>query len=352
MLMNFIILMLIFSTSVFTESSINIRKIATQDFIYKPYEEEGYFQGWNYLFYNNEYHIFITSLISNMGPGDKNHGIALSIKSEKTGNYFVTKEFSVKSLEASRINYNIKNYNNSFELKDNTYEIKVFTDEVKLNLIFKNGKQGFTLSGDRYYVKEGRFVRADVPFYQAEVEGYMDYKGEIIPLRGRGGMEHLLTNWEVYKYSSRWEIMRAFSKEGYTLITGGFHGKEKLPGDYFKTFVILDKKNSIIFSGKIKKDEQIKIEKEIFSGYLLPTKEKMFLNDEGTCYFISENIDSLSKINVLSSISAILRFFVNLFFANPYILAFSNKVTLNCPSIVPSPVEFDGIHSQYLINPK
>ena len=78
----------------------------------------------------------------------------------------------------------------------------------------------------------------------------------------------------------------------------------------------------------------------------------MFLNDEGTCYFISENIDSLSKINVLSSISAILRFFVNLFFANPYILAFSNKVTLNCPLIVQSPVEFDGIHSQYLINPK
>jgi hypothetical protein len=349
---NLILFFLLLSTSVFSESALNIRKIVTQDYIYKPYEEEGYFQGWNYLFFNNEYHIFITSLISNMGPGDKNHGIALSIKSEKTGNFFVTKEFSVKSLEASRINYNIKNYNNSFEFKDNNYEIKVFADDVKLNLVFKNGKQGFTLSGDRHYVKEGRFVRADVPFYQADVEGYMDYKGEVIPLKGKGGMEHLLTNWEVYKYSSRWEIMRAFSKDGYTLITGGFHGKEKLPGDFFKTFVILDKKNSIILSGKIKKDEQIKIEKESFSGYLLPTKEKMFLNDDASCYFTNENIDSLSKINVLSSISAILRFFVNLFFANPFILAFSTKVTVTCPTIFSTPVDFDGIHSQYLINPK
>ena len=180
----------------------------------------------------------------------------------------------------------------------------------------------------------------------------MDFKGEVIPLKGKGGMEHLLTNWEVYKYSSRWEIMRAFSKDGYTLITGGFHGKEKLPGDFFKTFVILDKKNSIILSGKIKKDEQLKIEKESFSGYLLPTKEKMFLNDEASCFFTTENIDSLSKINVLSSISAILRFFVNLFFANPYILAFSTKVTVTCPTIFSTPIDFDGIHSQYLINPK
>ena len=69
-----------FITSIFSDPNFNIRKVVIQDYLFKPYEEEGYFQGWNYLFYNNQYNIFITSLFSNMGPGDKNHGIALSIK--------------------------------------------------------------------------------------------------------------------------------------------------------------------------------------------------------------------------------------------------------------------------------
>ena len=337
--------------SLYPQNTLNFRKIVLQDYLYKPYDEEGYFQGWNYLFFNNEFHIFITSLISNMGPGDKNHGIALSIKSKKTGEIFVTKEFSVRSLQASRINYNIKNDVNSFEY-DGNYELRVYADDIKINLVYKNVKPGFTLSGERYFIEKGKFVRADVPFYYSEAEGYIDFKGDVMYLKGRGGMEHLLTNYEVYKYSTRWEILRAFSKDGYTLYLGGFHGKTKKPDDYFKTFVLLDKKNTIIYSGQISKEETLQQQKDKFSGYTLPSVQKIFLNSDGSCSLQIESGESLGKINVLSSISAILRFFVNLFFANPYILAFSSNITMNCPGILPNIVEFEGIHNQYLINPK
>jgi hypothetical protein len=338
--------------AVYPQPIFNIRKVVLQDYLYKPYEEEGYFQGWNYVFYNKQYNLFITSLISNMGPGDKNHGIALSIKSEKTGSFFITKEYRFSSLEANRINYMVKNFNSSFEYLDSKYEIKVNADDVKVHLIFKNFKPGYTLSGERYFIKEGRFVRADIPFYNAEVEGYLDFKGDVIPLKGRGSMEHLLTNYEVYKYSSSWQIMRSQSKEGITFITGGFQGKSKMPGDYFRTFFLLDKNNNILLSGKVPKAEILRQEKDPYTGYLLPIAEKIFLTEDDSCFAKLESLESIGKINVLANISAFLRFFVNLFFANPYILAYSNKVTLVCPGVIPQEIELDGIDSQYLINPK
>ncbi len=338
--------------AVYPQPIFNIRKVVLQDYLYKPYEEEGYFQGWNYVFYNKQYNIFITSLISNMGPGDKNHGIALSIKSEKTGSFFITKEYRFSSLEANRINYIVKNFNSSFEYLDSKYEIKVNAADVQLHLIFRNFKQGYTLSGERHFIKEGKFVRADIPFYNAEVEGTLDFKGEVIPLKGRGSMEHLLTNYEVYKYSSSWQIMRSQSKDGTTFITGGFQGKSKLPGDFFRTFFLLDKNNNILLSGKVIKAEILKQEKDIYTGYILPISEKIYLSEDESCYAVIESIDSIGKINVLANISAFLRFFVNLFFANPYILAYSNKVTLVCPGLLPQELELEGIDSQYLINPK
>jgi hypothetical protein len=341
-----------FITSIFSDPNFNIRKVVIQDYLFKPYEEEGYFQGWNYLFYNNQYNIFITSLISNMGPGDKNHGIALSIKSEKTGSFFITKEYRVNSLDANRINYSVKNYNSTFEFADSKYEVKVIADDVKLNLVFKNFKQGYTLSGERHFLKEGKFVRADVPFYNAEVEGFLDFKGEIIPLKGKGNMEHLLTNWEVYKYSSRWQIMRSQSKDGTTFITGGFQGKTKTTGDFFRTFLLIDKNNNLLLSGKVVREEILKLEKDLYTEYILPVTEKIYLNNDESCFALMETKDPIGKINVLANISAFLRFFVNLFFANPYILAYSNKVSLVCPSIFPNGLELEGIDSQYLINPK
>ena len=130
-------------------------------------------------------------------------------------------------------------------------------------------------------------------------------------------MEHLITNYEVYKYSSKWEILRATNKEGMKLYTGGFHGIKKSPDDYFRTLVIQNSKGEFLLSGMIKKTEIISSEIDKFSGYSLPLKEKIFVGDNG-CYVFSERLQSVGKINILSNISAVLRFFVKLFFANPY----------------------------------
>jgi hypothetical protein len=107
-----------------------------------------------------------------------------------------------------------------------------------------------------------------------------------------------------------------------------------------------------LLSGKVVREESLKLEKDLYTEYILPVTEKIYLTNDESCFALMETKDPIGKINVLANISAFLRFFVNLFFANPYILAYSNKVSLICPSIFPNGIELEGIDSQYLINPK
>lgn len=339
----------------FSDSSISMKKTEPRDYVYQPHSEEGYFQGWNYFFTGSGFTIFATSLISNLGPNDLNHGIALSIESAKTGSFFITKEYGQKDLTASKTDYSVKNYNSLFERTSDGFEIKINTDEVKLYLKYRPVWIGPAISGGKYALAEkGRFVRADIPFSYSPAEGYLDFKGEVIPLKGIGGMEHLLTNYEVYKYSSRWEILRSAGKDGWKLFSGGFHAK-KGGGADFRTVYIQNGKGEIISSAKIVSAETLESKKDPFSGYTIPSKEKLNLSDDPQkpCTAVIEMGGLIGRINVLANISSVLSFFVKLFFANPYIIHSRSKITLECKAKTgQDKVVFDGILSHYLINSK
>jgi hypothetical protein len=333
--------------SIFGDS---VRQVRESDFVFQPHSQEGYFQGWNYSFVNSEYQIFVTALVSNLGPNSLNNGVSISIESAKTGSFFVTKEFGEKDLQADKKKFGIKIYNNSFEKQDNAYTISVHTEELKLLLKYEKPFLGMTLSGEKYFLSDGHFVRADIPFSYTLTQGYLDWKGEVIPLKGLGGMEHLLTNYEVYKFSKRWEMLRSISSDGFRFFTGGFHGKQE--DSYFRKVAIQDKKGNIIFSKRILKSETIQSQKEPFSGYILPYKEKVYTSSDDSCGFVIEYKTSAGRIKVLENISQILRFFVRLFFANPYIVNFHVKISSECNDFFPTPKIWTGIKSDYLINSK
>lgn len=295
----------------------------------------------------------MTFLVSNLGPNDLNNGVSIAIESKKTGSIFITKEFGVKDLSVKN-GINLKIYNNLLKYENGVFEISQFYDDtIKLNIKFYSDNLGATLSGGKYFVKgQDKFVRADIPFSFVKATGYIEYKGEVIELNGVGGLEHLITNYEVYKYSSKWEILRASNKEGMKLYTGGFHGIKKTESDFFRTLVIQDAKGEILLSGRITKTEILSSNLDKFSGYKLPIKEKLFVGKD-SCYVQSERFQSVGKINILSNISVVLRFFIKLFFANPYQVNYITKLTVDCPDTFKnSPTEFTGIHSYYLINPK
>ncbi|HRG46715.1 MAG TPA: hypothetical protein PLX69_01015 [Leptospiraceae bacterium] len=334
------------------DSILTIRHVTLADIVYQPHSEEGYLQGWNFFFRNSEFNIIATYLVSNLGPNDLNNGVSIAIESKKTGSIFITKEFGRKDFSVDN-GINLKMYNNTLKYDNGVYEVSQFYDDMKLFLKFESDNLGATLSGGKHFVKgQEKFVRADIPFSFVKTTGYIDYKGEIIELEGVGGLEHLITNYEVYKYSSKWEILRAVNKEGMKLYTGGFHGIKKNNEDFFRTLVIQNQKGEVLLSGMITKTEIISSELDKFSGYILPVKEKIYVGDNG-CFVQSDRLYSVGKINILSNISAVLRFFIKLFFANPYQVNYFTRLTVNCPeSFKLMPTDFNGIHSYYLINPK
>ncbi len=347
---NLILLLIVFSLR--ADSILTIRHVTLGDIVYQPHSEEGYLQGWNFFFRNSEYNIIATFLVSNLGPNDLNNGVSIAIESKKTGSIFITKEFGKKDLSVDN-GINLKMYNNTLKYENGIYEVSQFYDNIKLFLKFESDSLGATLSGGKHFVRgQEKFVRADIPFSFVKTSGYLDYKGEILELEGVGGLEHLITNYEVYKYSSKWEILRATNKDGMKLYTGGFHGIKKSNEDFFRTLVIQNQKGEVLLSGMITKTEIINSELDKFSGYTLPIKEKIYLGDNG-CFVQSERLYSVGKINILSNISAVLRFFIKLFFANPYQVNFLTRLSVNCPeSFKSNPSDFTGIHSYYLINPK
>lgn len=350
--MKFFIFLLVFIFCLRADSNLETRHVTLSDIAYQPFIEEGYLQGWNFFFRNSEMNIIATFLVSNLGPNDLNNGVSIAIDSKKLGSVFVTKEFAKEDLSVDN-GINLKMYNNLLKYENGVYEISQFYDGIKLYLKFESDGFGTTLSGGKYFVRgKEKFVRADIPFSFVKTTGYIEYKGEVIELDGVGGLEHLLTNYEVYKYSSKWEILRASNSNGMKLYTGGFHGIKKSADDFFRTLVIQNQKGEVLLSGKLTRSEIISSDLDKFSGYTIPLKEKIFVGENG-CYVQSERLRSVGKINILSNISAVLRFFIKLFFANPYQVNYLTKLTVNCPSIFKQELpEFTGIQSYYLINPR
>ncbi|EMF99424.1 hypothetical protein LEP1GSC123_4763 [Leptospira borgpetersenii str. 200701203] len=134
--------------------------------------------------------------------------------------------------------------------------------------------------------------------------------------------------------------------------SGGFLGNDSFPEGYFRTVALLGPEGKTIFFGKVSKFEVLEIEKEHFSGYDLPLREKIYFEDGCSAEIVRKQ--SVGSINVLSNISSVLRFFIRLFFAKPYQIYSLADLNLQCPgkNLPPGSLEtFNGILSYYLINP-
>ena len=346
-----ITILLIFCQPIIGQN-LNIRKTILSDFVYDNQPEEGYFQGWNFYFTDGKFYIFATFLVSNLGPNDLNHGISLVIQSPQTGSVYFTKEFGERSLEAKKGIFYQKAYSNKMEFKDGRYAIFMDAGEAKLSLSIEQKPDGAALSGGKFIVKDpDKFVRADIPVAFANATAELEYKGAKFPLKGEAGFEHLNTNYEVYKYSKHWELLRAKNDTDFLLLTGGFTGNEKFPGKFFRTIAILGNNGEIILSGRVNRVDTISSSFEPFSEYTLPLIERIHLSEDSSCYIQTERKGTVGKIYILSNVSAVLRFFIRLFFAKPYQVHFTSLSEIHCQKFLQKETgTFKGIHSFYLFN--
>ncbi|WP_225913436.1 hypothetical protein [Leptospira yasudae] len=342
------------NVSLYADDSTVLKRAGIKDYSFQPYLQEGYFQAWNYSYRDEKIFIYATFLVSNLGPGTKNCGISLVIHTLGEGTQFITKEFSAKELTAEKGKFDLKIENNRMILNGEGIEIQQDAEDTKLFLSFKSDlKQGISLSSGKHPVKDpGGFVQADLAYSFQSAWGYLIQDGKKKELLGTGGLEHLLTNYQVYKYSRRWELFRSINGKGFRFYTGGFLGNDSFPGGYFRTAAILSPEGKTVVSGKITKFEVLESEKEPFSGYDLPLREKFYFEDGCSAEIVRKQ--SVGSINVLSNISSVLRFFIRLFFAKPYQLYSLADLNVSCPGKhlpAGSTETFNGILSYYLINP-
>ncbi|TGN14321.1 hypothetical protein [Leptospira ilyithenensis] len=319
------------------------------DFRTQIYSEEGYLQAWNFSLQNGSYKLFATFLVSNFGPGTKNNGISVIIKHDNEPLYYSTKEFGQDEFEMKKGGFFQQSGENRMDYKDGKYSIHMVFPEWTIDLdFFPNQRTGIAISGGKLNLTEdGRFVQADIPLSFVKVKGTIIHDGNVETVEGTGGMEHLLTNYEVHKYSNKWEIVRAITDNGTRIFTGGFIGNEKIPGGFFRKIAVLSKKGDLILEGTVSRSEILNEETESVSGYTLPKKERLYFGESDSCYMDVIRTKNIASMSALENISTLLRFFIQLFFAKPYQIHSETELEVNCKSWSG---KGKGMHSYYLIN--
>lgn len=343
------VFLLFFSFAIKGDSSFEVRKSIPTDFRTQHFPEEGYFQGWNFSFQNETYRVFATFLVSNFGPGSKNNGISMILKNKDENTYYTTREFDSDDYGFKKDKFFQQSGENWMDFKNGKYYIHMVFPEYSLDFEYTpNLAGGIALSGGKYPLGEsGKFVQADIPISFATVRGAIYRNGVQTDVQGIGGIEHMLTNYEIYKYSKKWEIVRGITKEGHRIFTGGFIGNDKIPGGFYRKVAVLSKEGNILLEGKVLRSSIEEIETEKISGYSLPKKEKLFLSEDNECYLEVKRQGLIAGMSALENISTLLRFFIGLFFAKPYQIHNDVDLTVQCPAWSGNG---KGFHSYYLIN--
>ncbi|MDZ4726009.1 MAG: hypothetical protein SH817_07620 [Leptospira sp.] len=319
------------------------------DFRTQFYKEEGYLQAWNFSFQNKDYKVFCTFLVSNFGPGSKNNGISVLVKHKDNPVFYSTQEFGENEYAMKSGQFFQQSGENWMDYKNGKYTIHMVFPDWIFDLEFSpTQKSGVAISGGKLLLSdESKFIQADIPVSFANVSGNIFYKGTPEFVEGTGGIEHLLTNYEVYKYSKKWEIVRTISADGTRILTGGFMGTDKIPGGFFRKVAVLSKKGELLLEGTISRMETLEEEIEPISNYKLPKKERLYFGENEKCYFDIYRKQTIAAISALENISSLLRFFIGLFFAKPYQIHADVEIELSCDVWSG---KGKGLHSYYLIN--
>ena len=250
-----------------------------RDIAYQPFlKKDGYVQAWNINFHGNGYSIFLTYLISNMGPGRLNNGLSMVIRQGKKTRVG-TAEFAERSLKARRGRLDVKmGSHNSLVYRKGAYHIGAKVNETSLKLTLRPGGPGLRLSGGPIRVggARGDFIRADVPVVAGWARGVLTIDGKRIALSGAAGMEHILANRSPHKYANRFTLVRTV-RGNKAVLLGGIH---KTSGGFALNAAYMEK-GRVVRAGSITKYKVLKARKDDFSGYRIPLKSVYYLSGPG-----------------------------------------------------------------------
>ncbi|MCB1168906.1 MAG: hypothetical protein KDK25_01150 [Leptospiraceae bacterium] len=336
-----------------------LMRVGPRDMVFQPTDEEGYMQAWNVNFRGNGMLIYITFVISNLGPKSLNNGVSILLV--KDGNVRVwTKEYDYQSLEAQKGVFGHKSYMNWLRYENGKYFIEIdqgdkSTPVIKLEL--SPYGPGLGLSDGKINLSEGGFIRFDVPVISSSATGHMILDDQWIDLKGVGGMEYLNGNRPVHNFAKRFHLIRSYN-QGNGFFVGGFFGTEDSPYHSLIHAKVI-KGGKLLDYGVAKQVENIKVSQNAFSGYQVPEETLYRLN---RCAVLESRKYYTGGYYVLGNISVLLRTVLRVFFARPYVLHYHTVAKAWCGEgdatrsyqelLKKTPTaEFPSESTFYLINP-
>ncbi len=323
-----------------------------EDVAYRPVAgREGYVQAWNVNVRSGARRIYLTYVVSNLGPGDLNSGVVVLLYDETTGqSRSHTAEFAEEDLEGRPgVFGHASGYNYIYPVPEGLRVFVKMPGKVELDLVFSDLRPGVAISGGPFRCtrNDGDFFRADIPVAHANVRGTLQVNGETSrDIRGTGGLEYLRTNCSPDVYARSFSLMRTYEDRNglYAGLMDPAPGAR--PGGGFDRYAWMER-GRVRRSGLIVAVETSESRRAPISGYDVPMLREMRTQDG--CTIEERKLQFAGGYSVLANVSRILRWFLHAFFAKPYVLHYDARIILRCPDGVTA--EFpNGQSTHYFLN--
>lgn len=284
---------------------------------YTPMREDGYVQAWNLTFVGQGYDLQVMFLVSNVGPGDQNHGSALLIYHDGRSQSF-TSEHTAQTLQATPGQFGLNSAGNVLRMGDGAVEAKADFNGARVHLQIQPTVEG-ALFPD-WKLTGTDFFRIGVPVLQGRATADLEWQGKRVRLEGRGLVDSVLSNVLPQKYAKRLFLFRGYGRDA--LLATGF---QDLNGHVqMRIFKRVQHEWQVESSVMV---EDSGVETDPFSLYRISRSTTLH---SGPCRYEVRRQEFRGGMFVLQSVTPFLRWVLQTFFAKPFILNYDGVTRAEC----------------------
>lgn len=287
---------------------------------YTPMREDGYVQAWNLTFAGQGYDLQLMFLVSNVGPGDQNHGSALLVYHDGRSQSF-TSEHTAQTLRATPGQFGINSAGNVLRMADGVVEANADFNGARVHLQIQPTVEG-ALFPD-WKLAGTDFFRIGVPVLQGRATADLEWEGKRVRLEGRGLVDSVLSNVLPQKYAKRLFLFRGYGRDA--LLATGF---QDLDGRVQMRFFRRGNDGWQVETAASVEDTGI--ETDPFSLYRI---SRSTILHAGRCRYEFRRQEFRGGMYVLQSVTPFLRWVLQTFFAKPFILNYDAVTRTECDAL-------------------
>lgn len=296
------------------------------DMSHLPHDSDDYIEAYHFSHIQENIRIYIIYMVSNIGPGKLNNGVAVLIHRDNHSRV-ITAEYSERSFKAIPLQTGIRSGRSFFRIcgPDCVYlRVKLDELEIKLKLV-KLAMGPKMVHKDRNIVmNKNEYVSAFVGISDSKSSGSIILHGKTKKLEGHAGMEFFRTNVLPYKYAIDINLSRSMGANG--IFLGYYTGVSKEKPVYGRVAIKLNKK--YVFEDVILKKVILARSSNRITDFEVAQKTTYLTKKN--CQIIETRQKSTGGFKVLDKVTPFLRWILKILFSNPHVLHFLSEIKIDC----------------------